>query len=358
MQGVLPYQDLLELVKRGNLKIGVEYVKPSSIDVPITDEIYEVQSAFIPPREPILKFLRKNRILFKPRTLDKPLQKGRVYLIKSALEVSLPRDVWGICSPKSSIGRVDVHVRLIGEGAERFDFLPAGYEGRIWLLVVSNSFDIRLKAGFSLIQVRLVKEKLVRLREASNIRKLIRSMRIVVGVKKVNVDPWDGGIVTTVDLSGEVDAWTPRENAPLLDLTVADHTLDPKDYFVPINTDSSRLFLERGRFYLLRTKERIHIPEFLSGEFLPIDINTGEFRTHYAGFVDPGWGANSPRQLTLEVRPFEDLVVVDRQPIAKLYLDRLTHSAQVDYDRGQKDAHYKEEYNGPVLAKFFQRRFR
>ncbi len=357
MQGVLPYQDLIDLVDKERLQVDKSYVKPASVDVPISDEIYHVQSVFIPPKEPVLKFLRKNRILFKESSLDQPLKKNHVYLIKASLRVRLPKDVWVICSPKSSIGRVDVHVRLMGEGTERFDFLPEAYEGEIWLVVIPKSFDVRLKPGLSLIQMRLVKKKLVRLRDAESIKKMARSLKIIEGVRSFTVDPWDGGIVTTVDLSGKVDAWTPKDNAPLLDLTVSDYTLDPDEYFTKINTDNRRLFLEKGRFYLLRTKERVHIPEFLTGEFLPIDINTGEFRTHYAGFVDPGWGKNYARALTLEVRPFEDIVVVDRQPIAKLYLDRLTHSAQQNYDKGQKDAHYKEEFAGPVLSKFFQRKF-
>jgi len=355
MNGVLPYQELKRLVDQKFLKLDEKFVKPASVDIPIASEAYELESAFLPPFERVLDFIKQYKIDHKPFDLSKPLKKGKVYLILLDTKINLPAGVWGLFSPKSSTGRVDLHVRAIAENSNRFDFVPDGFTGKVWLLVTPKSFDIKLYEGIALTQLRLFSETGYRIRDIEEIYKIQQVEKGIINGSTLQVDRWDGGVVLTLGFDFAVDAWVSKPKAPVLDLSSKVGSVDPLKYFDPIQAEGGRLVLEKDKFYLLSTSEGIRLPGYISAEFLAMDANLGEFRSHYAGFIDPGWGYSSKegRTLTLEVRPFEDTVVVHGQRVAKLFLDKLIYPSEVIYDDGQKDAHYKEQ-KGPRLAKYFR----
>jgi len=356
MKGVLPYQELVKLVDRGVISVSKEKIKPSSIDLPVADEIYEISSAFLPSGKAVRSLLEAGSLV-KPKRVDftKPLKKGHTYLVRLDIDFDLTDQLWGTCSPKSSIGRVDMHVRIIADGVRRFDFIPRGYTGTLWALVTPHSFDIKLGVGVSLSQARIIFEDMDWLTNPKDVQKVVEFAGIVKG-PTVNIDELDGGILLSVDLSGEVDAWVPKETAPVLDLTAPDKSLNPADYWVPVKAGDKKIKLEKDKFYILSILEGVRIPPYLAAEFVAVDTYLGEFRSHYAGFVDPGWGLGEElgRPLTLELRPYEDLVIAHGQSIAKLVLYKLLKTTEVTYDSGQADAHYRDQW-GPRLAKYFRR---
>ncbi len=357
MGGVLPYHYITKLLEKNAINnVNKTHIKPASLDLAITDQIYELESFFLPPTIKVLDYLKQTGIKFKEHPINIPLKKGRPYLIKLKGNFNLPQNIWALCSPKSSIGRIDLHVRVIAEGSGRFDHIPKGFNGKLWALVVSKSFDILLKENLTITQARFIRGQSQRVRSLSEIKQIIKTENAINNGKPVNIDPWDGGIVLSIGFGKNIAGWVAKKKAPVLDLTVNENTLDPLDYFEPVLKQNGKIQLKKGRFYLFSIKEGVRIPPYIAAEFLGIDINTGEYRTHYAGFVDPGWGLNSKvgRPLTLEIRPFEDITVSDGQPIAKLYFDKLLIPTNIRYDIDQKDAHYTKD-KGVGFSKWFRK---
>lgn len=347
---------------RANFITGADEgnVKPSSLDLSLSDEIYESEGVFQPRKEEAVRDVLK-QVKPKKYSLDKPLVCGKVYIIRLNEKLALPQAVYGFCNPKSTSGRLDVHVRLLADGTSRYDSIPRGFKGEMWVSVIPKTFPVKLYKGVSLNQLRFfnVDTRLsdLELEIAMARFKLLwrRDRKTPLKYEELKIRDNDNSLILTLDLEGEALGWESIASDNVIDLAHVGH-YDSKKFFKPIKKKGGYIHLKKEAFYILSTREGVRVPPDLACEMVPMDERSGDFRSHYAGFIDPGWGwgkdgEGKGRPLTLEVRPFEDLIVRDGQPIAKIRFERLAELPDTTYDA--LDSNYKVQ-EGPRLAKHFK----
>jgi dCTP deaminase len=221
------------------------------------------------------------------------LEQNRPYLIPLLEKVRLPTGIRGRTNPRSSTGRLDVFTRVITDRGAHFDELRDGYEGELFLEVVPMSFTVKVRAGITLNQLRLISGKarlsdleLIRLSEADPI--VYPGAASLPEDKAVVAD----GLFLSVDLSGEGRAFAgyrAKRSSALLDLD-RKNAYQVADYWDRVEPKDGKLILDAGAFYLLVSRERVRVPPNYAAEMAAYDPTSGELRTHYAGFFDPGFG--------------------------------------------------------------------
>lgn len=360
--GALPAQTLKALMEKNFISSGViDHVSPASLDLTLSGEAYLIRGLMLPR---VGERIRDILPLMEatPFSLDKPLQAGTLYLVKLNETLALPASVWGYCNPKSSTGRLDMHVRVLADGVPRFDSInPRGFAGELWLAIHAQSFSVQVHVGSPLTQLRLFTAD-------TRFSPLDLELALEDGLvfNRTSAEPLkykdlvthddDGAVILTAlvedGLCGYECSATPDQ---VIDVAkVAGY--DAKDFFRPLTIDGGALRLKRDKFYILSSTESVRIPPTLASEMVPIDERSGDFRSHYAGFLDPGWGYGQTgegkgRPFTLEVRPFEDLVVRSCQPIAKIRFERMAETPEFHYD--SKASNYLVQF-GPKLGKQFR----
>ena len=315
-------------------------MRPASLDLAITSEVYRIEDIFLPrPGESVRDILK----LGHPTAhhLSHPLERNVTYLARLQESFFLPSDIFCFFNPKSSTGRVDIQVRVVADSISRFDtIMPGGYSGELWLLITPRSFPVLLIAGESLSQVRFF-----------NYDSVLGHAGLQAEYEKTPLI-WDGAgvslpftshcmdadnnLLLTVDLSQDFIGWECLGVNKILDLSKR-KSYRPMEFFNPVRREGDHVHLHQGGMYILYTTERVLVPPHLSCEIVPMDERTGEFRAHYAGFVDPGWGYGRSgelkgRRLVLELRPFEDIVLRDRQPVTKIRYASLASLPATLYD--------------------------
>lgn len=360
--GALASQTIKELISAGFISGAQESnVKPASLDLSISDEVYKVEGVFQPrPGEKVRDVLSQiNKERF---SLDQPLVRGQMYIARLNEKLSLPESVFAVCNPKSTSGRLDVHVRLIADGISRYDVIaPPGWKGEMWVSIVPKTFSVLMHPGQSLNQLRLFNAD-TRL-DNLELEIAIKKYRLLwnqdaqqpMEYEEINVRDNDHSIILTIDLAGDVLGYEGIESETPIDLNKINH-YDYQQFFKPITKQGGHVYLKKGGFYILSTLEAVRVPPELACEMVPMDERSGEFRSHYAGFIDPGWGWGKNgegfgRPLTLEVRPFEDLIVRHGQPIAKIKFERVKNIPNDIYD--SLPSNYLIQ-SGPRLAKHFK----
>ncbi|MDB5259821.1 MAG: hypothetical protein JWN37_52 [Candidatus Nomurabacteria bacterium] len=360
-KGAIPSQDLKKNVNLGVFKnVKEEHISPASIDVTISGEIYRVDGVFLPKTGESIQSLIK-RMNGTRHAINEPLERGVIYVVRLNEQFDLPHDIYGYCNPKSSTGRHDLHVRVIKDDVARYDTLPKGSKGDLWAIVVPRSYPVLLPINFPISQIRFFNED-TRFSE-EDLRKQFEISPFVYQLNGVPsqyndlvMTDGDGSILLTLDLSQDIVGYECRGGNTVLDLGAANASLDSSKYFTPLHKNGDSLLLHKDSFYILSTKEALRVPPYIASEMVDMDSRTGEFRTHYAGFFDPGWGYGAKgegkgRPITLEVRSFEDVVVTHGQPIGKVRFERMAQVPEVHYD--QKNSNYKMQ-SGPKLAKQFK----
>lgn len=358
--GAIPYQLIREMMAAGYIQgAAEEAVQPSSLDFTLTDEVYRLRGSYLPRSgEPVSAIARHGSLYHT--NLNLPLEVGGIYLIHLRETLALPPGIHATSSNKSSSGRIDLRSRLMADGVPRFDSIPAGYHGSLWLEVVPKSFPVKLHPGdrinqirffhgdsrFSSLEHRLLYDRYGLLRDASG--------RTI----KANDETVRDGITMTVDLAlHDLVGWSAARSATnVLDTSRFDH--DPRDFFEPIHrSPNGELTLRPGTFYILATKEKVLVPPNLAMEMANYDPSKGEFRSHFAGFFDPGWGWREKDEergtaAVLEVEAFgQEFVLRDGQPICLMVYERLLAPPDKIYG-AELGSHYAEQ-SGPQLAKWF-----
>jgi len=364
-KGTLNPTQMEKLIDAGQIHVpDKKQIAPSSLDLTTSDEIYRISSVFLPMRGIPIDEVRKAGILNAVKhDINTPLERGVTYLIRLNETLNLQDDIFAVASPKSSIGRLDLHVRILSDGHPRYDSAPKGYRGGLWVIVVPKSFPTIIGENTSIIQFRFVSkainsvdtdEKLMTLLDSRDIlysrtgKNLLTSEHIHINDKN------DGNLIFTIDLTQDVAGWKAKHSTPVLDMRKGKSSHNVEDFFEPIHSAKS-ILCQKDSFYLLTTRQRLKLGADLSTEFLPVDHLSGEFRTHYAGFVDPGWGTEGRsvgRQITLELRPFEDIILTDNQAIVKMRFEFLSKPVELTYDE-LPTSNYKDQH-GPRLGKYFK----
>ncbi len=363
--GILGYKLLLRLLAEGGVEgANKEAAGPSSLDLHPSREIYEVGAVYLPERGREIKQAFQEQGLIKAKLKTAALRPGKIYLVRLQERLRLPPWLRAVASPKSSIGRIDIHVRLLNNRQERLDSFGYGYQGNLWALLISHSFRVKLAPSEPITQLRFMVGD-PRLRDYRQLQDFFAKGEYIFSRRRgraknfagLRFTDYDNGVLLTVDLAAPIVAWRAKKRAPLLDLGGGMGQYRHQDFFTPIRRSDLKeglLLLRPSEFYILSIAQRLRLPLDWSVEFLPIDTYSGEFRGHYAGFVDPGWGLGTPagRQLTLELRTFEKLLLHHHQPIIKIAWDKLVAATELGYD-SRRHSHYRDQV-GPRLAKFFK----
>lgn len=342
-KGALPDQLLHQMIDAEFIKgSSPHHVGPASLDLSVSGEMYRVNGMFQPRLgEPIRELIK--RLDVRRHILGSPFEREVVYLVRMNESLRLPQGVYGYCNPKSSTGRHDVHIRILADGVPRYDAVtPAGFIGELWAVIIAHSYPVIISSGEPLSQLRLFNAKTHLSDEEIEIAfekwGLLHTLEgELIKYEDVKIRDNDGSVILTLDLTSSVVGYKCSGNQQILDFSRGKNTYDSKDFFEQIRVEGDCIRLRRGEFYILSTAEAVLVPPTLACEMVDMDSRSGEFRAHYAGFIDPGWGygengEGKGRPLTLEVRPFEDLVVFRNHPIAKIKFERMTDAPDLHYD--------------------------
>jgi dCTP deaminase len=364
IRGVLPSQTLEKMVAAGTIRartpILPEQIQPSSIDLRLGAEAYRVRASFLANgSDTITGKLERYRMHTLDLTRPAVLEKGCVYIVPLLEELSLPATISGKANPKSSTGRLDIFTRLITDEGRQFEIVPAGYKGRLYAEVVPRTFSVVVRQGERLSQLRLFQgdyqpsDALLRQLE-------VEESLIYLPDKTKGEAQISNGLRLTVDLAGddthEVIGYRAKRHAPLIDLAKIQH-YEPADYWDPIRRNDSRsLILDPEDFYILASRERVRIPALYAAEMVPFDATIGEFRIHYAGFFDPGFGYGSGdingTRAVLEVRSHEvPFILEDGQVVASLVFEKLLERPRLLYGEGIGSNYQRQGLN---LSKHFR----
>lgn len=359
LYGALPQQDITHLIQEGfvtGVHAGSENIQPASLDLTLTDRVYELDGVALPARNEHMRHFRE-ALGARETSFDKPLEVGKAYLALLAEGFNLSDSIYGYVNPKSSTGRVDVHARLLSDECESFDSVRTGYRGPVWVHIVPKSFRTKLAPGMCLNQMRFFSgdtrftQTDLEAEHADNPLVWDMKMGYPVQLDRVSAPNRNGTVVLHADLSSDVVGWRAKKTKEILDLS--QRNIDPTVFWAPARPENGKLLLKKGQFWILSTKEGVVVPPWLSAEVVAMDERFMEGRTHYAGFFDPGWGwrPGSPMgdTATMEVRTSEDVYLRDGQLFVAFRFERMTCVPDVLYGAG---SHYTGQL-GAKLAKFF-----
>ena len=348
--GVLPRQDIRKLVQRNMVRSASgQFVEsqfqPASLDLRLGERAYRVRASFLPGPErtveQVLAELTQDEVSLAEGAI---LERNCVYVVELMESLSgLPATISAFANPKSSTGRIDVFTRLIADRADAFDTVAGGYTGKLYAEISPSSFSIRVRQGSRLNQLRF-RRRAEGQDEAAGFRLSDRELREVherTPLVDGQVAIRNGllfSILLAGDMEGEVIGYQAQRFTDVIDVDrVGGYAID--DFWTPIRARRDRrLILDPHQFYILASKEKLHIPPGFAAEMAPIDPAMGEFRVHYAGFFDPGFGVGADgapgSRGVLEVRSHEvPFVLEDGQVVGRLAFERM--AAEPDALYGQ-----------------------
>lgn len=329
--GILPCQAIETLIATGAVRSATPWdadqVQPASLDLRLGARGWRVRASFLPGARTVEDRVRD--VAMHAIDLSNGgfvLEKGCVYIVELQERLALPAGIKARANPKSSTGRVDVFVRLLTDRGAAFDDVADGYAGPLYLEIAPQTFSVLARPGTRLNQLRM----------------------------KVGDPPKLEVRDVGVDLTGEIAGFRARRHAGVIDLDRVDGH-DPRDFWEPLIPRRGELLLDPGEFYILASKQATEIPPDQAAEMLPIDPSVGEFRVHYAGFFDPGFGSDEAHgkgsRSVLEVRSHEaPFLLEDGQTVARLVYEPLTGRPARLY--GEGGSHYQRQ--GLKLSKHFR----
>jgi dCTP deaminase len=364
--GVVSFQGLRDMVRRGEIVSSVEIdpdqIQPASIDLRLGRRAWRVRASFLPGAD--AKVLDRVRQLDDNPEIDLTrgavFEKGIVYVVELFEHVKLTNGLVGVANPKSSTGRLDVLVRLITDRATAFDRVERKYEGPLYLEVAPQAFSIVVRQGTRLNQLRFHKgqtEVPLKREGGAGLEELYKGGQLVKPDGALL--PLRGTLVpVTVDLRGDgvgsIVGYKAKKTTNTIDVEKIGH-YDPREFWDKISDIDGRLFLDKGDFYILATREDVGVPPTLAAEMVPYDTASGEFRVHYAGFFDPGFGWNgraTGSRAVLEVRSYGVSFMLEHgQTVGWLSYSRLAGGSPDIVYGAQIASHYQGQR--VALAKHF-----
>ena len=335
--GILPRQDIERLVATGAIS-GLSddaghppSVQPASLDLCLGETAMRLRASFLPgPGKTVAEVVKSVVMHQIDLTHGAVLETGCVYLIPLREGLNLPEDIVGLANPKSSTGRLDVFTRVICDGGEKFDTIPAGYSGPLYMEVAPRTFPILVRPGDRLGQIRFRRGE----------HRALETQHVSIDLKGAQ--------------EGAVIGYRAKRHSGLVDLRgLKAHA--SAEYWEPLFAPNATLVLDPEEFYILASREAVEIPVDQAAEMAPIAPEIGEFRAHYAGFFDPGFGAVEAggvgSRAVLEVRgrdvPF---LLRHGQAVAKLVFEPMSETPDTLY--GAQGSHYQNQ--GLRLSKHFK----
>ncbi len=334
---ILADHQISDCINEGSLlfdtPLDADQIQPASMDLRLGDRAYRLRASFLPGKDRAVNDRLKAPLVMHEIDLGPGavLETGCIYLVPLMERLNLPADISARTNPKSSTGRIDVFTRVITDGALAFDTIAPGYSGDLWLEVSPRTFSILVRPGDRLSQIRLRRTNAASTQAAPS-----KSVEVSLALTP-------GGIV----------GFRAKRHAGVLDLRkIGGH--DPRDFWEALSLRDGALVLDPGEFYILASKEAVCIPPTEAAEMAPIAPEIGEFRVHYAGFFDPGFGydgaGGAGAKAVLEVRgrdvPF---ILEDGQTVARLVFEPMAAKPRALY--GATGSNYQGQ--GLKLSKLF-----
>ncbi len=340
--GLLPDSAIRRLISAGAIHAepAVEngQIQPASLDLRLGSQAWRMRASFLAGRgRRVADRLADFRMHAMDLNAGAVLEKGCVYLVPLAESLALPQGVSAVANAKSSTGRLDVLTRLITDEGVEFDRVPAGYTGPLWAEICPRSFSVLVRPGMRLNQIRFRHGSAV-LSDAE-LAGLHAREPLVSGVDVSTVIA--DGLGFSVDLrppTGDLLGYRAKPHAGVVDLDrVGEH--DPAEFWEELRARDGRLILDPGAFYILVSREAVTIPPDHAAEMAPYLAMVGEFRVHYAGFFDPGFGhaaaGGGGARGVLEVRCHEAPFVLEHgQIVGRLVYERMQTPPERLYGSG------------------------
>jgi dCTP deaminase len=332
---VVPAQAIARMVASGAITVAEPLlpgqIQPASLDLRLGAEAWRLRASFLPGDAPLadrLAGFEMHRIDLTPGAV---LEKGCVYLVPLLEGLALPPDVAALANAKSSTGRLDLLTRLITDRGAEFDRIDAGYSGPLYAEISPRSFSVLVRPGMRLNQIRF-RRGAGALTDA-DLRELNARERLVDGPAHIA-----GGLAFSVDLKprdGGLVGYRAKPHTGLIDLDRVGY-YDPADFWEPVAAHRCGIILDPGAFYILVSREAVHVPPDYAAEMAPYLAMVGEFRVHYAGFFDPGFGhalaGGSGSRGVLEVRCHEAPFALDHgQVVGRLVYERMAERPEILY---------------------------
>ena len=330
----MPYlnrEQILTLIKKkkiySNKPLTSNQLQPASLDLTLSDRCYRIKSSFIPNDikiSEVIKELSLFKINLNQNTL---LEKNCIYLCELNEKLNLPNNIMGKSNPKSTTGRLDIFTRVITENGRECDYINYNYNGKLYLEIIPQSFSIILKKNTSLNQIRFF--------QGSNINDKIKQINISVSIKRSQITAYKAKKITSaIDLN--------KINFYKLER-----------YWEKIIPEDNYFIIERDEFYILRSKEKIIIKNNQAAELEPYKDSFGNFRVHYAGFFDPGFGNNKlGTPAVLELRAYDTpFIIRDGQLVGQLNYYGIEEIKKKSYGINIKSNYFNQNLK---LAKQFK----
>ena len=309
-----------------NKSINTHQLQPASLDLTISNTCYRIKASFIPNDRPISKIISELMLAKIDLSKEFLLERNCIYLCEINEKLKLPKEIKGKANPKSTTGRLDIFTRIITEHGSEYDFIDYNYKGKLYLEIIPQSFSIKIKNNISLNQIRFYK--------GPKGESTQREQKISVNIKKSTVSAYKAKKITSaIDMSKinyyEKDMYWEK-------------IIPKEDYFI----------IEKDEFYILRSKERIIIPNDSAAELEPFNDSFGNFRVHYAGFFDPGFGNDNGLPAVLELRAYDTpFIIRDGQLVGQLNYYKIEEIKNNFYGRGIKSNYHNQSLK---LAKQFK----
>ncbi|MGA8155697.1 MAG: 2'-deoxycytidine 5'-triphosphate deaminase [Rhodoplanes sp.] len=341
-QGILPDRLIHALVGSGGIvpaaPITPEQTQPASLDLRLGNVAYRVRASFLPGPKATVKD-RIDNLTLHVIVLGSGavLETGCVYIVPLMESLALPPDIAGAANPKSSTGRLDVFTRVIADQARAFDHVEAGYQGPLYVEISPRTFPVLVREGSRLSQMRFHRGRAVVLGDAFA---ALHARERLVDEEGADLDQ---GVAVGVDLSGlgpeGLIGYRAKRHTGLIDVDRRG-AYEVADFWEPIRANERRtLILDPNEFYILASKQAVQVPPDYAAEMAPFDPLVGEFRVHYAGFFDPGFGYGGAggrgARAVLEVRSREVPFILEHgQTVGRLVFERMLARPDQLYGQG------------------------
>ncbi len=356
--GILPAQAIRRLIAEGRVRLAhpmlENQLQPASLDLRLGPCAWRVRASFLPGPDAKVANKLDEFVLHKiDLTQSAVLETGCVYVAPLLESLALPSAISAAANPKSSTGRLDVFTRVIADGVSAFDQVPAGYTGPLYAEICPQTFPIIVRQGSRLSQVRFrqgtAADSDAALADLHRRERLVSSEQADIAQ----------GIALSVDLAGSADGlvgYRAKRHTGLVDVD-APGSCAVLDYWEPIALRGERrLILDPDEFYILASREAVNVPPTHAAEMVPFNPLVGEFRVHYAGFFDPGFGyaasGGAGSRAVLEVRSHKVPFILEHgQIIGRLVYERMAEVPEALYGAAL-GSHYQAQ--GLKLSKHFK----
>jgi dCTP deaminase len=356
--GLLPGQAIRRLIEARHVRLAEplapNQVQPASLDLRLGATASRVRASFLPgSRGKVADRLQELRLHAVDLSHGAVLETGCVYVAELLESLSLPKQISAATNPKSSTGRLDLFTRVIADGVAAFDQIPPGYEGALYAEISPQTFPVVVRKGSRLCQIRF------RTGAPVDSDRLLRALQRRERLVSCDVPDIAGGIALSVDLKGDADGlvgYRAKRHTGLVDVDAVG-ACAILDYWEPIVVRGpKRLVLDPDQFYILASKESVNVPPSHAAEMVPFNPLVGEFRVHYAGYFDPGFGhaaaGGAGAKAVLEVRSHKvPFILEDGQIIGRLVYEPLTEVPEMLYGRALGSSYQAQ---GLKLSKHFR----